>query len=187
MREERSAVLFRDRWPWPGGTAALGAALRSALRGIGPDEVTVVCLGSPRQPGDALGPLVGSILARRRPSWRVHGTLEHPLDAGRLEPEINRLMGEHPARLILAVDAATGPIRALGQVTVRRGPIWPALGLGRLMLPLGDLSVTGVVKPRQSSPLGRLLPLLTGRPERRAEALASVIAEGILKGLGGDE
>ncbi|MDH7479363.1 MAG: DUF1256 domain-containing protein, partial [Syntrophomonadaceae bacterium] len=86
---------------------------------------------------------------------------------------------------ILAVDAATGPLRALGQITVRRGPVWPGLGLGRLMLPLGDLSVTGVVRPRH--PLGKLLAVPRGRPERRAAALAPVIAEGIIQGLGGGE
>ena len=183
--KNRSHIIFRDRWPWPGGAAALGAALRLALGGIDPGEVAVVCLGSPGQPGDALGPMVGSILASRRPRWHVRGTLERPLDARSLEPEINRLMGEHPARLILAVDAATGPLRALGQITVRRGPVWPGLGLGRLMLPLGDLSVTGVVRPRH--PLGKLLAVPGGRPERRAAALAPVIAEGILQGLGGGE
>lgn len=145
--------------------------------------MVIVCLGSPNSPGDALGPLVGSILTKNAFHHPVYGTLEHPLDGDNLEPRMAIILRDHPQSKIIAVDAATGHYRTIGQVTVRAGTLWPGLGLGKLMLPLGDISITGVVRARNGFFWGKAVHLLWGGPERWAVTLSEVIAEGIIQGF----
>lgn len=151
---------------------------------MNPQEEVFICLGSPHNPGDALGPLVGSILAKRLPGRAVFGTLDDPLDDTNLEPRMAIILRDYPRSRIIAVDAATGPWSSLGQVTVRRGALWPGLGLGKFILPLGDFSITGVVRARDSL-WGKVVQAVRGRPEYWALKLSRVIAEGIIKELKG--
>jgi len=117
--------------------AALGAAAR---------PVAFACIGTDRSTGDALGPLVGQRLRRLGVGADdVIGTLEEPLHALNLA---HRLLPRHdatPRPLIVAVDAALGPLSGVGAIAVRRGGLLPGQGVGKELPRVGELAVTGTV------------------------------------------
>ncbi|NPV89432.1 MAG: DUF1256 domain-containing protein [Firmicutes bacterium] len=180
---QKNSIFFRRRWPWPGGPGQLGESLKQVLEAIGAVDPVLVCLGSPDNPGDELGPLVGSILCGRRTGLPVYGTMEWPIHSENLEHSLALIMQSHPRSELLVVDAATGAQGTIGTVTVRSGMTWPGLGLGKTILPLGDISVTAVVRARAGTRWGWMVRLLRGRPGYWARTLAGVVAEGIVSGL----
>src|SRR5690625_5489145 len=56
------------------------------------DKIAIICIGSDRSTGDALGPITGSLLSKRNQlSFNVFGTLEHPIHAMNLEKELKKI------------------------------------------------------------------------------------------------
>ena len=146
-------------------------------------QVIVLCLGGLQVPGDSLGPRVGTYLKKSLPHQTVYGTISHSLDSRNLDQELERIKQKHPGTIWLAVDAAQGGRHSVGQVTVRRGPVLPGVGLGLVLPALGEISITGVVCPRTRRWWQRIYG--GGRdPEQWAELLSLVIAEGIVQALG---
>jgi putative sporulation protein YyaC len=140
-------------------------------------RLVVLCLGSMQVSGDSLGPRVGNRLRQELPHLPVYGTQQNPLDSRNMHREIQRIQGEHPGSVWLAVDAAQGNRSAVGQVTLRKGPLIPGIGLGYILPAVGDVSITAVVRPRPN----RLLDFFSDRTdsEEWAQVLAQAIAEGI--------
>ena len=83
-------VHYRDQR----AVASLARCLRDVV-GPAPEgadvSVAVVCIGTDRSTGDALGPLVGSYLRRWAPQLLVYGTLEEPVHATNLSETLARL------------------------------------------------------------------------------------------------
>lgn len=104
----------------------------------------VVCIGTDRSTGDALGPLVGSYLRRWAPHLRVFGTLEEPVHATNLTEALLRLH-QSPAPFVLAVDACLGRAENVGYVTLRAGPLRPGTGVRKTLPEVGDAHMVGVV------------------------------------------
>ena len=85
----------------PKGREILGKAIASHLASLcpTPSPVTVVCVGSDRSTGDALGPLVGTHLSRiAHPRLLVHGTLENPVHAANLAERLELPPPKRPGR-----------------------------------------------------------------------------------------
>ena len=117
--------------------ATLGAAAR---------PVIFACIGTDRSTGDALGPLVGQRLRRLGfGADSVMGTLEEPLHALNLAGRLLPRHQERPRPLIVAVDAALGPLAGVGAIAVRRGGLLPGQGVGKELPRVGELAVTGTV------------------------------------------
>ena len=132
----------------PSAVATLSMALERELAalGAGSRPVTFACIGSDRSTGDALGPLVGQRLERLgHPPERVIGTLERPLHALNLTERI-ALLDDDPTRpLVVAIDAALGPLRGVGGIALRRGGLQPGQGVGKALPAVGDLALTATV------------------------------------------
>ena len=111
--------------------------------------LTVVCIGTDRSTGDALGPLVGTKLAEWRSVHdRIHvvGTLDEPVHAGNLRSAIDALGLVRPGMgHVLAVDACLGRVGSIGYITVGEGPLKPGAGVNKELPPIGDAYITGVV------------------------------------------
>lgn len=134
-----------------GALAQLSQELEAALLGLGvPDRpVVFACIGTDRSTGDALGPLVGQKLTRLGGDERsVIGTLEHPLHALNLAERVTPRLAETPRPLIVAVDAALGPLAAIGSVRLSRGGLRPGQGVGKDLPEIGELSLTATVNVR---------------------------------------
>ncbi len=124
----------------------------SALTGFIPvaapgNNRVVVCIGSDRSTGDALGPIVGTFLSSLKLSGTIIlGTLASPVHALNLEPTIAELV--RPGKqcpLVIAVDASLGRPERIGIIEVGAGPLFPGKGVNKSLPPVGHLYLSGVV------------------------------------------
>jgi putative sporulation protein YyaC len=108
--------------------------------------IVIVCVGTDRSTGDALGPLVGTSLQKHHlSSYHLYGTLEHPVHAMNLADtvaEIDRTF-HHP--FIIAIDACLGQLSSVGCIQVANGPLKPGAGVNKELPAVGDMHVTGIV------------------------------------------
>lgn len=110
------------------------------------DENTViVCIGTDKCIGDALGPLVGTMLKEKRFPYPVFGTLEEPIHALNLEKRVNKVKDLYPKANIIGVDACIGKKKEIGQIQARDFPIRPGEGAGKKLSEVGTVSIVGIV------------------------------------------
>lgn len=109
--------------------------------------VTVLCIGTDRSTGDALGPLVGSRLARYLPPGvELLGTLDKSVHAANLHDVLQRMQQEEVGgRFVIAVDACLGRSESVGYMSVKHGPLHPGTGVNKTLPAVGDCHVMGVV------------------------------------------
>lgn len=128
---------------------ALSAQLCHCLRIYGADkELVVLCIGTDRSTGDALGPLVGNALIHMvaYPGFYVYGTIDHPVHAVNLQETLDRIKELHGDPLIIAVDACLGQISNVGKININPGPLKPGAGVKKSSLPeVGTFHITGIV------------------------------------------
>lgn len=132
----------------PAGREILGKAIAAHLASFAPspEPVTLVCVGSDRSTGDALGPLVGTRLSRTAPpGLTVYGTLERPVHAANLAERLADLRRQGKDRLVVAVDACLGRAENVGTVCVKSGPLKPGSGVNKALPPVGRFHIVGVV------------------------------------------
>jgi putative sporulation protein YyaC len=133
-----------------------------------PEECFVICIGSDRSTGDALGPLVGTSLSKLgHPGFRVFGTLDEPVHAGNLHALAEVLPGSTGSLplateiacermafeasdsekdpLIIAVDASLGNSNHVGTIAIGQGPLRPGAGVQKVLPEIGHLFLTGTV------------------------------------------
>jgi putative sporulation protein YyaC len=122
--------------------------IRQALYSLLPQEIGhiyVIGIGSSRINGDSLGPFVGSLLKNSFPErLTVMGNLQSPLDAATLVPELSTFTFQKNS-FIIAVDSVLGSENMVNSIVVNDGPLVPGTGLGNILPPIGDCSITGVV------------------------------------------
>ena len=140
--------------------ALLGARVRHLLgrghirRRLKRHPLIFLCIGSPKVPGDCLGPLTGSLLRRRIP-YTVYGTLSCPVHALNLKDTVKAIRRRHPGAVIVAIDAAMGVGEQNGFLTIKKGPLRPGLGLGKRLPPVGHIQITGVFRNLYAPEAGR--------------------------------
>ena len=90
------------------------AKLAKALRAIITDayacgrDIVIVCIGTDRSTGDALGPLTGSKLKTLNLYPHIFGTLEEPVHATNLHEVMATINNKFPCPFLVAVDACLG-------------------------------------------------------------------------------
>lgn len=128
----------------PGVEQLIAAHLARLLRTMPAGNPAVLCIGTDRSTGDALGPLVGSYLEGWRVGTQVWGTLDRPVHAANL-PETMRELLAADVCPVIAVDACLGVPEQVGTIVVGKGYIRPGAGVNKDLPPVGDLHVTGTV------------------------------------------
>lgn len=110
-------------------------------------DLTIVCIGTDRSTGDALGPLVGARLSGEIPQGvKLLGTLDEPVHAANLRDvlrELHQTGGDD--RYVVAVDACLGRSESVGYVSVKPGPLHPGTGVNKSLPPVGNCHIMGVV------------------------------------------
>lgn len=129
----------------------LGQALEQMLQRAGNRPISVVCIGTDRATGDALGPLVGRILSSLRLPVRVFGTIKNPVGANNLAEIVAEL--EVAGDFVVAVDASLGGMDDVGRITAWSGPLRPGAGVGKTLPAVGELAILGCVN------IGALAPM----------------------------
>lgn len=128
--------------------ADIAAAVRQGVSGLGrpPRAIVVVCVGTDRSTGDSLGPLTGHRLKGLVPAQApVFGTLENPVHAGNLAERMTDISRRFPGHTVVAVDACLGSLENVGTICIGQGALRPGAGVNKVLPPVGDLYVTGVV------------------------------------------
>lgn len=109
-------------------------------------RIVMVCVGTDRSTGDALGPIVGTKLARyRSPHFDLYGTLEHPVHAMNLEETLLEIDRRTSRPFIVGIDACLGQAASVGCIQVGEGPVKPGAGVNKELPPVGDIHMTGIV------------------------------------------
>lgn len=130
-----------------GSRLRLGRRIEAGLRDefcSGGDTV-VLCIGTDRATGDALGPIVGSMLSERSTSFKVYGTLRQPVHALNLKEYIHKIYSTHVSPVVIAIDASLGNHPDVGLVTLSHSPLYPGIGVNKKLPAIGDMSITGIV------------------------------------------
>jgi len=110
------------------------------------DRVVVLCIGTDRSIGDALGPLIGSHLDGSVPEGvTVLGTLDKPVHAGNLADSLDWVSRSFRRPFVLAIDACLGRSESVGLLSVGAGSLRPGAGVSKTLPAAGDLYLTGVV------------------------------------------
>ncbi len=108
--------------------------------------IILVCIGTDRSTGDALGPLVGTKLEQVGiTNFQVFGTLDEPVHALNLEEKIQNIQKDNPASFIIAVDACLGKSQSIGSITTGMGPSKPGAAMNKKLPAVGDLHIHGIV------------------------------------------
>lgn len=146
----------------------------------GTDELVLVCIGTDRSIGDALGPLIGTQIAGPvGPPATVLGTLDNPVHASNLVDTLQWVESTFQRPLVIAVDACLGRSESVGMLTVGHGSLKPGAGVNKSLPPVGQIYVTGVVN------VGGFMEYFVLQNTRLSLVMrmARVAAEGILNGL----
>ncbi|MCR3920943.1 MAG: spore protease YyaC [Firmicutes bacterium] len=109
-------------------------------------QLIVLCIGTDRSTGDALGPLIGTQLTRiHLPQTTVLGTLDQPVHAVNLVETIATIRVNHDDPFIIAVDACLGRADSIESVDIGIGPIRPGAGVSKDLPAVGEIHINGIV------------------------------------------
>ncbi len=109
-------------------------------------HLIVVCVGTDRSTGDALGPLIGSTLRKYNlPNVTVYGCLDDPVHALNLDQFVKDIDKKHPNALILAIDACLGKSENVGYIALKSGPLKPGTGVNKTLPEVGHYHIIGIV------------------------------------------
>lgn len=111
-----------------------------------PKTFIIVCIGTDRSTGDALGPLTGSLLNKWKPNhFQVLGTLEKPVHAANLAETITHINQTYRDFFIIAIDACLGKKTSVGTIAVGTGSIQPGAAFNKNLPAIGDVYINGIV------------------------------------------
>jgi putative sporulation protein YyaC len=163
-------LLMQD--PCPLTSPRLGRMIRS-------DACPVfLCIGTDRIIGDALGPMVGSILEKEACSHLpVYGTLQQTVHALNLDHILPAIKKKHPGQLIIAIDASLGTPETIGTIWLRPHGLQPGAGVSKNLPSAGDLSITGIVGSESTHPYLDLQTTRLSTVASMAERIATIILE----------
>ena len=127
--------------------------ISSALSSINEIKNTpvILCIGSDLVLGDSLGPLIGTLLVKKKINAYVYGTLSSPITAKEVNYAKDYLKFTHPNSTIIAIDAAVGNLEDIGVVRVLKKGIKPGLGVNKNLKTVGDISIIGIVAEKSQN------------------------------------
>ncbi len=110
------------------------------------DHIIILCIGTDRSTGDALGPLTGTFFSQHTPKFlKVYGTLHDPVHALNLEEKIKLINHKYNNPFIIAIDASLGKTNSIGHLISNEGSLLPGAALKKNLPAVGDAYITGVV------------------------------------------
>lgn len=139
----------------------------------------ILCVGTDRCIGDALAPLTGTILQELNVDFPVYGTLEHPVHALNISGNLKRIKSKHPGAFIIAVDASLGHKNEVGNIIIRKGPLYPGKGVGKKLPAVGNLTIVGIVEAFKSNVTSIIHNIRLHFVMSLANVIASIIIEGL--------
>jgi putative sporulation protein YyaC len=105
-------------------------------------------IGSDRSSGDSYGPILGTLLTEAKVGAGVaviHGTLDTPVHATNLEESIAFCKAKYPNHVWVATDSCLGKSENVGSISFAEGMLTPGTGVNKMLPPVGDYALHGVV------------------------------------------
>lgn len=127
---------FRTNYVEQGSVMELASSIMSIID----KETVIVCIGTDRNIGDCLAPIIGTFLKEKGFHLPIYGTVENPLHALNLKEEYKKIKEKHPDQKIIAIDATIGHV---GTISLRDIPIYPGSALQKDLPPIGHYSIRG--------------------------------------------
>lgn len=109
-----------------------------------------ICVGSDLVLGDSLGPLVGTMLKKKKLKTYIYGNLNFPITAKEVEYAKTYIKQMHKESFIVAIDAAVGEEEDVGLIRVNNKGLKPGAGAGKNLGVLGDASIIGIVNVKST-------------------------------------
>lgn len=147
------------------------------LRGNINQEIVIVNIGTDRCVGDAVAPLVGTLLKQYPLSFQVYGTLDQPIHALNLEKKLEEIKQKHPNAFFIGIDACLGNIQDIGELQVRDFPIHPGKGVGKTLPDIGDVSIIGIVDSSDVSEIFSNRSIRLNLIYEMSKAIAKIVIE----------
>lgn len=140
------------------------------VRQMPPDATAILlCIGTDRITGDCLGPMTGTRLQDASCPFPVFGTLQHPVHAINLPAVLHKLQHSFRNPFFIVVDAAVGAENTVGSVAISPTAILPGAGISRPLLPVGDISITGIIGEKNTGDISCIRLFLVDRLARYIE------------------
>jgi len=109
-------------------------------------ELIILCVGTDRSTGDALGPLTGTILNKHKNlPIKIIGNIDEPVHAENIYDIKKDIKNKFKYSFIIAVDAGLGKKSSVGLIDVNEGPLKPGTGVDKDLTEVGDMHITGLV------------------------------------------
>lgn len=144
-KKTQTALPLKVNHAEPDAVRLLYDRLRMTFAAVPPFRpIVVVCVGTDRSTGDALGPLVGSALTKCS-ALPIYGTLDEPVHAVNLAERLDAIAHDHRNPYIIAIDACLGQLSSVGSIQAGEGPVKPGAGVNKELPPVGDYHITGIV------------------------------------------
>ncbi|HHY74925.1 MAG TPA: spore protease YyaC [Bacillus bacterium] len=144
--EKKEASSYRISYEDENAPIYIGENLVKLLPQHLLQPIVIACIGTDRSTGDALGPLIGTILHEKKPSYfHIYGTLEEPIHAVNLEEQLEQINNKHIRPFIIGIDACLGRLKSVGDVTLNSGALKPGAGVNKQLPPVGEVHLTGIV------------------------------------------
>lgn len=119
--------------------------------------MVILCIGSDKIAGDALGPLVGSRLVEENVPAYVYGVLGRTVNGTNLEDYKKFIREKHKEDKIVAVDACMGKKEDVGKIRVLENGIRAGGVVKRDNPRIGDIGIGAVVAEHGEDYMARLL------------------------------
>ncbi len=138
-------------------------------------QVVVVCFGTTSISGDALGPMVGTMLKDkyRLPTF-VYGTEQLNVNGKNMSEWMAFIKEVHSDAVFVAVDASLGSSDKVGQILVREDGVCPAAIKGKRTR-FGDIGILAVVAENKGDALMQLMSVSPVDVEKMAVKIAAMI------------
>lgn len=138
--------------------------------------IILVCIGTDRSTGDALGPLIGSTLVKNNlSSFHIFGTLKKPVHALNLTETLLHIKETFNNPFIIGVDASLGSEKNIGSITFAKGPLYPGSAFHKKLPSVGNIHITGTVNSSAHSDYLTLQHTRLSLVMNMAEVIASSI------------
>lgn len=149
MEKNKKKLILRVNYKDPLAIEKIAGSLAHLISSVNLEQKDcqhlVLCIGSDRSTGDALGPLVGTFLAPLRlPKTMIWGTLAEPVHALNLSKYMQQMQCFQDI-FTIAVDASLGKLENVGSIELGAGPLLPGSGVNKALPPVGDIHLSGIV------------------------------------------
>ncbi|MFT9847380.1 spore protease YyaC [Aneurinibacillus sp. REN35] len=124
----------------------LSTSLSLLFRAAAGRPLVFVCIGTIKAIGDALGPMIGTLLQDSELKHaHIYGTIKEPVHALNLPEIMEEIHQTYDRPFVVAIDASLGHLHHIGYIQLVDGPLFPGNSLKKQLPQIGDVHIKGIV------------------------------------------